>query len=84
MMVLTLVERGGKARSFQIPAVNAKTLAPIIREQVAEDAKIMTDEASQYTKLGREFASNGVVKHGIGEYVRGDIHINTIEGFSAS
>lgn len=79
--VLSLVERGGKVRSFHVPAVNAKTLAPILREQIAKDARLMTDEAFQYIKVGREFASHGVVHHGIGEYVRGDIHSNTVEGY---
>ena len=36
----------------------------------------MTDEASQYTKVGREFS-----EHGMGEYVRGDVHTDTIEGY---
>lgn len=79
--ILTLVERNGRARSFHVPAVNAETLKPIIKEQIKEDSALMTDEASQYTKIGREFASHGVVRHGIGEYVRGDIHTNTIEGY---
>lgn len=81
MKVLTPVERGGKARSFHVPAVNAKTLKPIIKAQVKAESGVMTDEASQYTKLGREYASHGVVSHGISEYVRGEIHTNTIEGF---
>lgn len=79
--VLTLVERGGKARSFHVPNVNAATLAPILRDQISADAKLMTDEGSQYTKVGREFASHGVTAHGIGEYVRGDIHSNTVESY---
>ena len=41
----------------------------------------MTDEASQYTLIGREFAEHGVVRHGDGEYGRGDTHTNTIEGY---
>lgn len=79
--VLSLVERGGKVRSFHVPNVNAATLAPILREQISADAHLMTDEGSQYTMVGREFASHGVVGHGIGEYVRGDIHSNTVEGY---
>lgn len=78
---LSLVERGGKVRSFHVPSVNAKTLAPILREQIAADARLMTDEASHYTIVGREFADHGVTSHGIGEYVRGDIHSNTVEGY---
>jgi hypothetical protein len=31
--------------------------------------------------VGRKFASHGVVKHGAKEYVRGNTHTNTIEGY---
>ena len=41
----------------------------------------MTDEARQYLPLGKVFAKHHVVQHGIGEYVRGAAHTNTIEGF---
>jgi len=81
--VLALVERGGKVRSFHVPSVNATTLAPILKDQIASDSRLMTDEASQYTLVGREFADHGVVSHGIGEYVRGDIHTNVVEGYFA-
>lgn len=79
--ILSSVERGGKVRSFHVPAVSAKTLAPILREQIAKDANIMTDEAFQYIKVEREFASHGVVHRGIGGYVRGDLHSNTVEDY---
>ncbi|MCP5137594.1 MAG: IS1595 family transposase [Gammaproteobacteria bacterium] len=83
--VLALVERGGRVRSTHVPAVNAATLRPILREQIKADSHIMTDEAGQYcltkTPLSAEFLSHEYVQHGIGEYVRGDIHTNTIEGY---
>lgn len=79
--ILSLVERGGKVRSFHVQSVTAKTLAPILKSQIAADAHLMTDEASMYTVVGREFASHNVVSHGAGEYVRGKHHTNTIEGF---
>ena len=82
--ILSLVEReGGRVRSYHVERVDAITLAPILRQQIAEDARIMSDEASQYTVIGREFADHGVVSHGIGEYVRHgtDVHTNTIEGY---
>ena len=88
--VLSLVERGGRVRSFHIPAVNAKTLKPILQEQIHADSRIMTDDAGQYTsrnqfgrtsKLTDTFESHDVVNHGIGEYVRGDIHTNVVEGY---
>ena len=88
--VLTLVERDGRARSFHVPAVNAKTIMPILQEQIKADTNVMTDEAGLYvtkregkeaSSLEKHFVSHNHVNHGIGEYVRGNIHTNTIEGF---
>jgi transposase-like protein len=79
--VLSLVERGGHVRSFHVPSVNAATLKPYLKEQINADSDLITDEASQYTKIGREFAKHDFVSHGIGEYVRGSIHTNTVEGY---
>lgn len=80
--VLSLVDRTtGRSQSIVVDDVKASTLAPIVRANLAREAHLMTDEASAYTLLGREFASHGVVQHGLGEYGRGDIHTNTIEGF---
>ena len=79
--VLSLVERGGMVRSRHVPEVNAETLRPILNEQIETDTILMTDEAGQYRPIGRDFASHETVRHGIGEYVRGDAHTNTIEGY---
>lgn len=80
--VLSLVERGGRVRSEHVPAVNADTLRPILDEQIAEDSIVYTDEAAQYTKTKTPmFKNHDYVSHGIGEYVRGNIHTNTIEGY---
>ena len=80
--VLTLVERStGRARSMVVDDLKATTLAPIVRENLAKEAVLMTDESQSYTKLGREFSKHGVVHHNRGEYGRGEIHTNTIEGY---
>lgn len=83
--VLSLVDReSGKARSFVVDDVKASTLAPIVRENLAREAKLMTDENYAYIKLGREFAGHGIVHHKRGEYVQKEnpeLHTNTIEGF---
>ncbi len=79
--VLTLVERGGPARSFHVDGTAAKDLLPIIRAHVKPGTAIMTDEAGQYVALRRDFPAHEVVKHGKGEYVRGAAHTNTVEGF---
>lgn len=80
--VLALVDReAGTARSMVVDDLKADTLAPIVRQNVAREARLMTDEAAYYTKVGREFAEHGVVRHNDGEYGRGDVHTNTIEGY---
>ena len=83
--IVSLVERGGRARSFHVQEVNAKTLRPILREQIDKNAHLITDEASVYTlsapPIEGDFLEYSFVKHGIGEYVRGDVHTNTIENY---
>jgi transposase-like protein len=82
--VMTLIERHGRARSFHIARVTANELRPAIREHVQHDARIMTDEWFSYRGLAAEFASHEVVQHGTGEYVRGAVHTNTVEGYFAT
>jgi len=60
--------------------LKAKTIVPILREQIDRETKVMTDEAAQYHYLHRDFA-HGFVSHGRGEYRRGEVHTNTIEGY---
>jgi transposase-like protein len=79
--VVALVERGGKVRSFHVPEVTATTVKPIIVDAIAKDTHFRTDESGVYWKVGEEFASHKTVVHSIGEYVRGDAHTNTIEGY---
>jgi len=80
--VLALVDRTtGQARSMVVDDLKVSTLAPIVHENVDKAARLMTDEASHYTRIGREFAEHGVVAHNAGEYGRGDTHTNTIEGY---
>ena len=78
---MALVERGGRVRSFHVPEVTATTLKPIIVDAIAKDSHFRTDESGVYWKIGEEFASHRTVIHSIGEYVRGDAHTNTIEGY---
>jgi transposase-like protein len=79
--VLTLVERGGRARSFHVPEVNAKTLRPYIVQNVRRDSDLMTDDARWYRKVGKEFASHEAVNHSIQEYVRGNAGTQVVENY---
>ena len=80
-VVLTLVERGGSARSFHIASTSIADIVPIVRKNVRRESDLMTDEAQHYKALGKEFASHGGVAHADKEYVRGGIHTNTVEGY---
>lgn len=79
MKVVTLVERNGQKRSFHLPTVNHKTLGPIMRGMIAQKARLMTDQAGVYEKLGTHFASHEFVNHTVKEYARGDVTTNTVE-----
>jgi transposase-like protein len=84
-VVLTLVERGGSARSFHVDSTSIAQIIPIIRENVHRETIVMTDEAPVYRSLGGEYLSHDAVNHGKKEYVRysGEdvITTNTVEGY---
>jgi transposase-like protein len=85
--VLTLVERGGSARSFHVDGSTLATLMPIIRANVSHETAVMTDAASWYKHMNQhgEFASHDRVDHSRDEYVRREgeklITTNTVEGY---
>jgi transposase-like protein len=81
MKVLSLVERKGQVRSFQVPMVNGRTLMPILRAHIAQDTKLYTDEGGQYHHAKKDFLSHDVVVHSKGEYSRGDANTNSVEGY---
>lgn len=80
-IVHTLVERGGAARSHHVANVTGKTLRPILNKHANRASHFMTDTAGGYYHVGKEFASHGMVDHGADEYVRGQVHSNTVEGY---
>jgi transposase-like protein len=82
--VVALVERDGNVRAKPVEQVTAKNLKAAIRENVQQEARIVTDELSAYTGVGNEFTGgHETVKHGAGEYARGDVHTNTVESYFA-
>jgi transposase-like protein len=79
MKVVALVERNGEKRSYHVPNVSPTTLRPILNAQIAQKARLMTDEAGVYKKIGKDFASHEVVNHSAKEYSRGDVTTNSAE-----
>jgi transposase-like protein len=78
-IAFSLVERGGSVRSHHVPTVSSITLAPILRKQIDAASTVMSDEGGGH--VGSLFPKSDTVNHSIGEYVRGDVHTNTIEGY---
>lgn len=81
--VLALVERGGSAASYHVANVTAATLRPIMLSAVSRQSRLHTDEFATYGAFGWNFAKHEKVEHTSGEYVRGDVHTNSVEGYFA-
>jgi transposase-like protein len=79
MMIVSLVERNGEKRSFHVANVNVETVGAIMRAQISDKARVMTDAALIYKYIGKDFASHEWVNHGSKEYARGDVTTNTVE-----
>ena len=79
--IVSLVERGGRVRTFNVANADKVTVAGILKANVDPKSRLHTDESRLYTAVGREFAKHETVKHSIKEYVRGDVHTNSAEGF---
>jgi transposase-like protein len=66
--VVTLIERGGRARSKHIANIDSKHLRPFIMKNASRKSKLNTDEAAYYIHMGREFADHRTVDHSRSEY----------------
>ena len=64
-----------------VPNVKRNTLQPIIKENVEQGSTVHTDELPTYSNLGNEGYDHEVVNHGAGEYSRGNVHVNSLEGY---
>lgn len=76
--VMGLLERDGKAR---LTVIGSNTFKDVIKENVNEDATIMTDSHLAYQGLALEYAGHGVVNHSEMQFRVGEAYTNTVEGF---
>jgi transposase-like protein len=83
LCVVSLVNRDtGEARSIFTDKTAWSAIANIVRENVDRESRLVTDDHVHYWKVGKEFVGGHQrVRHSIGEYGRGDVHTNTVEGF---
>jgi transposase-like protein len=78
--IVALVERGGEVRTFHVPVANQANVMAIVNENVLKETRLHTDESRLYHPASASFAHE-TVKHSAGEYVRGDVHTNSVEGY---
>jgi hypothetical protein len=79
--IISLVERGGSVRSFHVENADKATVNLIVGANVDREARLHTDESRIYSDVRNHVAAHERVKHSIGEYARGDVHTNSVEGF---
>jgi transposase-like protein len=91
--IISLVERGGKVRSFHVENADKATVTKIVNENLDRETRVHTDESRIYGDLFEQVAEHETVKHSDGEYVRYEfrwedgqpktekIHTNTVESY---
>jgi transposase-like protein len=79
--IVSLVERGGNVRSFHVPVADQATVEKIVNENIAHESRLHTDESKLYFNAADTFAAHETVKHYRGEYARGDVTTNSVEGY---
>jgi transposase-like protein len=79
--ILALVERGGNVRTFHVAVADQASVCKIVRENVAEESHVHTDESKLYNKTLMKVRRHKTVKHTANEYVRDDVTTNTVEGY---
>jgi transposase-like protein len=78
--VLGAIERGGKLRVRVAPDADQETVHGFLAEHVADDAEaIYTDSHRSYRGIADEDTRHEYVNHSQDEWVRGDVHTNTVE-----
>jgi hypothetical protein len=66
---------------MHMPHVTAATIRDAVVRNADRASRLHTDESRLYPKVGAEFANHETVSHAAGEYARGDVTTNTVEGF---
>ena len=79
-MILAAVERGGDIRVSTGKTNSRKVLHGFIREHAPNPKRVMTDDWPAYQGIADHDTTHETVNHSAKEYVRGDVHTNTVEG----
>lgn len=79
--IVSLVERGGRVRSFHVDRADKFTVANIVVNNIAKETRLHTDESLLYKGADGYFNTHETVHHASKEYARGDVTTNSVEGY---
>jgi hypothetical protein len=80
--VFGMVQRGGKAKTYHIPQVNRFHVISKIQDNIAINTDLVcTDESQMYKRMPENVQNHEIVNHSAKEWVRGDVHTGTIDGY---
>jgi transposase len=79
--VVGAVERGNKVITRVVDDTTSSNLTPFIRGKIDIQSQVYTDEYKGYHKLVDQGFRHETINHSQGQYVSGDVHTNTMEGF---
>jgi transposase-like protein len=78
-VVVGAVERGGEIRLKVLPNTRRGNIHGFISQHVGEAEAIFTDELASYKGIASDKMRHESVEHSADEWVRGDVHTNTVE-----
>lgn len=80
--VFGLIQRGGKVKAHVVADTKSATLYPLMRKNIKIGTRVISDKYQTYKKVNSVLGfTHDKIDHGQRQYVRGDVHTNTIEGF---
>jgi len=77
---MAAVERGGDMRAKAVIGMGTTPTGGFILRHVEPGTRLMTDKSNTFVKVGKLYEHHAVDHHRK-EYVRGDVHVNTVESF---
>lgn len=80
IIIAGAIERGGEVRVKAIEQTDYKNIIPFLVKSVHQGSRLMTDEHAAYSSM-KKLYEHQTIKHMLKEYVRGDVHTNTMENF---
>jgi transposase-like protein len=80
-VIMGIAERDGELFTQVVPNASKHSLIPLITKHVPRGTRISTDMWAAYRTLKVFGYFHDTVDHAAKEYARGDVHVNTLEGF---